>query len=214
MSVMQFVNTAMRSRALWTRGLSAVVAGGMLVVTGCSEQVPATESDTGIGTNQSSPAVSGAEFSIPCSVTTAKARAAAVAALPDDEFDCLGGGPRVSLAQFRGRPLIVHIWASWCQVCRQDMPAVLAAHAQLPGRIQFIGVDWKDDGASARGYAAAAKLTFPSIVDPKGSVGALWGVKVQPATVFIRSNGTIAHIHSGAFTTASALLDAAKEFLQ
>ena len=153
-------------------------------------------------------------FDIPCPRSNEMSSTKSTAQLPDTTFDCLSNGEPISLAQFVGRPTIIHIWASWCQVCREDMPTVLAAQVQLPRGIQFIGVDWKDDLSSARGYATAAKLTFPSIVDPQGRVAALWGVNVQPATVFIRADGTVAHVHVGSFKSPSALVDTAQEYLQ
>src|SRR5437764_1777078 len=50
------------------------------------------------------------------------------ARLPDATFDLLNGDGTVRLADYRGTPLVVNVWASWCPPCQQEMPAFEAVH--------------------------------------------------------------------------------------
>ena len=84
--------------------------------------------------------------------------------LPD-----LDGNP-VSLARFRGKPLVVNFWATWCGPCREEMPGFVRLQQADGGKnVQFVGIG-VDDAVKLRQFASSIGLNYPSLV---GGYGAL-----------------------------------------
>src|SRR5713101_4788493 len=53
-------------------------------------------------------------------------------------------GPRVDIASLRGRPAIIHFWASWCLPCVREAPQLARLAGELHGRARLVGIDWSD----------------------------------------------------------------------
>lgn len=99
-------------------------------------------------------------------------------------------GRRVSLADFKGRVLVLNFWASWCEPCRAEMPTL----QQLPlvlgeDRVAVLGVNFKEGPRRIAQFTQAAGVTLPVALDPQGDVARAWGVKVFPTTVLIDPSG-------------------------
>ena len=100
-------------------------------------------------------------------------------------------GP-VSLSAYRGTPVVLNFWASWCSPCRRELRAFEAVSEETKGEVAFVGLDTRDDSR-----AAAAKLLgasggrYPSGYDPAGQVAATYGLYGLPSTVFISSDGQL-----------------------
>lgn len=99
-------------------------------------------------------------------------------------------GKQVSLSDFRGEPVVVNFWASWCVPCRQEAPVLNAAAVKYAGRVQFLGVDIKDTDAAARAYQAEVQSPYPVGPAVEGSY-AQWGVSAPPETFFIDRLGIV-----------------------
>jgi cytochrome c biogenesis protein CcmG/thiol:disulfide interchange protein DsbE len=127
--------------------------------------------------------------------------------LPKLTLECLGGGPAVRLAALRG-PLVLNIWASWCGPCADEVPHLLAARAALGSTVRFLGIDFTDKVEAAQEWLRFQGVTYPSLADPKGRVRAALRVPGPPVTLFVRSDGTVAETHYGAFTSAQEVLAA------
>ena len=82
----------------------------------------------------------------------------------------LDGNP-LDLADFRGKVVVLNVFASWCGPCRAEMPQVvgLAGDAD-PAQVQYVGVNIRDNDAAARAFAANFDVDFPSFSDPSSSV--------------------------------------------
>lgn len=99
-------------------------------------------------------------------------------------------GRRVSLADFKGRVLVLNFWASWCEPCRAEMPTL----QQLPlvlgeDRVAVLGVNFKEGPRRIAQFTQAAGVTLPVALDPQGEVARAWGVKVFPTTLLIDPSG-------------------------
>ena len=113
-------------------------------------------------------------------------------------------GAALNLAALRGKPVVLNIWGSWCPPCRKEAPALVAANTQLGDKAAFVGIDTRDDVASAQAYERAYKITYPSVVDHGDLLLALHGaVSVQspPVTLVLDPQGRIAGRFIGPVTT-------------
>lgn len=112
---------------------------------------------------------------------------------------------RVDLAAFRGRPLVLNFWASWCIPCRKEMPALGEAAARLQGRVSFLGVNHQDGMVPAQEFVTDVGVRYPSGFDPAGDVARRYGVQGLPTTVFIGADGRIVGRKLGGMSTAQLL---------
>lgn len=118
-------------------------------------------------------------------------------------------GDRLDIATYRGHPVVVNIWGSWCGPCRKEAPALQAAHVKLKDSgVVFLGIDTRDDDpAQAKAFESAFGITYPSIVDEGGAVLLnLRGVvapSAVPTTLVIDEQGRVAARVSGPVDTTT-----------
>lgn len=103
----------------------------------------------------------------------------------------------VTLADYRGQPVVVNFWASWCGPCRREMPRLAAAARRLEGQVAFIGVNYFDSRDSALELADETGVPYPSGMDRDGDIGARYGLVGMPTTVFVTAAGDIAGRYLG-----------------
>ncbi|HZT95978.1 MAG TPA: TlpA disulfide reductase family protein [Chloroflexota bacterium] len=100
-------------------------------------------------------------------------------------------GRRVSLNSFRGRPLVVNFWASWCVPCKEEAGAFVNAYRRFHGRVEFVGISYEDSSNAARSFMKAHGMTWPVLSDPGQNVAISYGVTGIPETFFINRRGVI-----------------------
>jgi len=106
----------------------------------------------------------------------------------------------ISLSDYRGRPVILNFWATWCGPCRYEVPAFKAFSEKYPEeKVVVIAVNTQDDPDSALGYAKADGLKFVIPVDPTGAVAGLYNIRGLPTTYIIDEKGVIKSIKIGPF---------------
>lgn len=101
-------------------------------------------------------------------------------------------GKTVSLSDYRGKPVVLNFWASYCHPCREEFPLFREQLAEHPGDFVVLGVDARDIESDAKKFAADQKATWPIGFDASNAVAKAYGVAAVPQTFFIRPNGTIA----------------------
>jgi len=99
-------------------------------------------------------------------------------------------GTRVSLADFRGRPVLINFWATYCAPCRREMPLIERTAAQHP-RLVVLLIDERDSHQSASAFVNELQITSTVLFDGDGRVGDAYGISGLPTTFFIRTDGAI-----------------------
>lgn len=112
----------------------------------------------------------------------------AAPALPHERL----AGPYATLASLRGRPAVVTFWASWCEPCVQEAPAIERFARSLDGRGTMVGVNWGDTSVgSARAFIRRYRWSFPNLRDPEETSGHEFGVRVLPMTFVLDGKGRV-----------------------
>ena len=114
------------------------------------------------------------------------------------EFDAVRF--RALLAQLRGTPVVVNIWASWCGPCKVEAPDLAAAARRFGRRVQFVGVDILDQRPAARAFIRSHGWLYPSVFDPTGAIRTDLGFVGQPDTLFFDRSGRQVTLSAGGTT--------------
>jgi cytochrome c biogenesis protein CcmG, thiol:disulfide interchange protein DsbE len=99
-------------------------------------------------------------------------------------------GQPFDLAAYRGTPVVINFWASWCGYCGAEMPDVVAFAAAHP-EVQVIGVDVNDQTSGAQAFVQQYGMTFPQVADPDGEVFGGFDSSGLPTTVFLDADLTV-----------------------
>lgn len=97
----------------------------------------------------------------------------------------------VRLSELKGKPTIINFWASWCLACVEEMPLFEKAYEKDKGSLNIIGVNLMEDPAAISAFAANKSITYPLLVDLKGSVRDEYGYFGLPSTFFVDKNGIL-----------------------
>ncbi|MBP7640553.1 MAG: redoxin domain-containing protein [Thauera sp.] len=127
-------------------------------------------------------------------------------AAPDFALPDLSGATR-TLAEFRGRPLLINFWATWCAPCVEEMPLLAALRARHADTgLEVIGIAL-DDPAAVRAFVADLAIDYPILLDVPGRMdtSARYGDTqgVLPYSVLVDAQGRIAGVRAGSFSEAS-----------
>ena len=107
-------------------------------------------------------------------------------------------GDTLDYQEFTGKaPLVINFWASWCVPCREEAPLLEAAWQKRGERVQFIGINYRDQEEDALDFIAEFGQSFPSGADPRGDVGLEFGLFGIPTTYFVDPDGTIRSVKVG-----------------
>lgn len=114
-------------------------------------------------------------------------------------------GADVRLADFKGKPLIVNFWATWCAPCIIEQPELTALAAEYKDRgLAIVGISYNDEAKDIQKYAKEFKVPYPLLVglDREDVFNAFGLTDGLPTTLFIRPDGTIAARLQGISTRA------------
>ena len=109
-------------------------------------------------------------------------------------------GERAALAQLRGKPVLLNVWATWCHPCRQEVPALEELHRTYgPRGLQVIGVsiDQGDQEQGIREFMQEYSASYPVWLDPDGEVATVFSTMGVPNTFLIGPEGQVLWKHVG-----------------
>ncbi len=109
-------------------------------------------------------------------------------------------GQTLNLTQFRGKPVYLNFFASWCPPCQFETPDVEKMYKKYGNKITFIGVNlaFNDTVPRLKQFLKTYGVTYPVLLDKSGSVTKTYKVMAIPTSFFIKSNGVIMYHYLGA----------------
>jgi thiol-disulfide isomerase/thioredoxin len=109
------------------------------------------------------------------------------------EASLLGlNGKSRKLSEFRGRPLIINLWASWCGPCRAEMASLeRLAWIDAPRQVAIIGISTDDDPRAAQAWLKASNATLSHFIDHRLELENMLGADRIPLTVFVDADGRV-----------------------
>ena len=111
-----------------------------------------------------------------------------------------------SLADYKGKVVVLNVWASWCDPCREEVPLLQKTHDAIAAKGGVVlGLDTQDASNAAIDFLKERKATFPSLRDRDRSYGREFGVTGYPETFLIDRKGRIAALRR--FPVTQAWLD-------
>ncbi len=116
-------------------------------------------------------------------------------------------GREIRLSDYRGRPVIVAFWATWCGPCLYEMPELLKFYQQEGGKVALLAVSLDDDEQDAQGYARYNRLPFPVLYDGTKRVAAGYAVEGIPALFVVGPKGTVRAHHVGLISSLENVLE-------
>lgn len=116
---------------------------------------------------------------------------------PDFELERLDGG-EAWLTDFRGHPVVLNFWATWCQPCRQEMPQLVRAYDNYKDQgLVIIGLNLQEGKDLIRPFADDFGIDYPVLIDRDGDTSDEYELLGLPTTYFIDANGVIQSIYRG-----------------
>lgn len=112
-------------------------------------------------------------------------------------------GETVQLADYKGGPLVINMWATWCPPCRREMPVLESAQRQRPD-VTFLFVNQAESMQSVATYLATQGLNLDNVLfDASGRLGQAVGSMALPTTLFYQPDGRLINSHLGELSQAS-----------
>ena len=100
--------------------------------------------------------------------------------------------PPIHLASFRGKPVMINFWASWCVACQQEAPLLENTWQRVQHQgIVFLGIDYNDTQSDGLNFLHQYGITYPNVTDTNGQAAINYGLTGVPETVFIDRRGII-----------------------
>jgi len=101
-------------------------------------------------------------------------------------------GKSRKFSEFRGKPLIINVWASWCGPCREEMGSLERLSRRYGGKkFRVIGISTDDDGNAAKAYIKQSGVSFETFLDSKVFLENMLGANTIPLTILVDAKGRV-----------------------
>lgn len=187
-----------------TARLGSIALAVLAVATACSSSHSPTGAKSAAGHSGTCLA---APSTVSAGVTSPSAGGRSAGRVPQQALACLDGSGDVRLDSL-SRPAVINMWASWCEPCRAELPAVEAFAAAAGATVAVIGVDTADERSPAQSTISDLKLTYPMVSDPDQHILHSIGAQGLPATLFVAPGGDIRYVYNSGTALDTAQIDA------
>jgi len=113
-------------------------------------------------------------------------------------------GDSKTFSDYKGKPLIINIWASWCGPCRAEMGSLQRLAEKYKGKFNVIGISIDDDGHAAASFIKHSGVTFDNFLDSKLFLEYMLGATTIPLTVLVDAHGRVLEKIRGAYVWDSS----------
>lgn len=123
----------------------------------------------------------------------------------------LDGDGRVALADFAGKPTVVAFFASWCTVCEEEIPQLLALSEEIGDEVNFVGINSQDNGrgtGDAEKWGIAGRWPLAKDIgngNGSGLSGQTFGMRGMPLNLIYDAAGNLVHVQRGGLSTQNAV---------
>jgi len=132
------------------------------------------------------------------------------------EMPCLDGSSIINFHSIKG-PIIINVWGSWCEGCREEMPYLVDLYATetfASGEIKLLGIDVEESTLEAGpNFIKSHSMTWPHLLDIDSKSKFVFGMGV-PVTWFIDANGDVVYKHIGAYRAKKELYDHVEKYFK
>lgn len=110
---------------------------------------------------------------------------------PEFSIKRLDTGELVKLADFKGKPIVLNFWATWCGPCAMEHPVLEWGAKRWKGEVTFLGIVFEDSEQNTKDFLTRKGWSLTQLFDVKSTVAVDYGVAGVPETYFISRSGTI-----------------------
>ncbi len=133
---------------------------------------------------------------------------------PEFQLENLSGVTQ-SLEGYRGKVVLLNFWATWCEPCTKEMPAMQTTHENLQDQgFVILAINELEDIKKVREHILEYQHTFDVLLDPDNQVANMYGVVGLPVSVFIDKTGHVRKVVKGGLLTEQSILQTVQPLLQ
>ena len=117
-------------------------------------------------------------------------------------------GKAIALSDFRGKIVLINVWATWCPPCKAEMPDLQAFYSanQQKGFV-ILAIDAGDDLAEVKDFAREYHLSFPILLDPQTNLVKRMNIYDYPTSILVDRQGIVKSIQIGRYTPEALRAD-------
>jgi peroxiredoxin len=115
-------------------------------------------------------------------------------------------GQSITLSEFRGTPVLLNFWASWCGPCRSEMSFLQEIYTERSElQVTLLLVNIGESQAKVKDFMTALNLTMPVLLDSETTISTMYGISAIPTTYFIDEAGILQSRVIGAFANKAQI---------
>jgi thiol-disulfide isomerase/thioredoxin len=118
---------------------------------------------------------------------------------PDFTLDSLEGDS-LQLTSFRGTPVLINFWATWCAPCLLEMPNIQKYYEKYPGQFEVLAVNAGETEQTVQRFVDDLGVNFKILLDPDVKIQELYHIKGYPTTYIVDKDGIIRFQHIGSLS--------------
>lgn len=112
-------------------------------------------------------------------------------------------GQSVKLSDFKGQPVLINFWATWCTPCRLEIPYLQAVYKDPGNELVILGVNaTAQDGGDINGFIRELGMTYPVLLDTDGQAFDAYQARGLPVSIFVDRNGLVHEVYRGLLTAS------------